>query len=29
MNRNEIEEILKEKVRNENYYEMMELLKGE
>ena len=27
MNRNEIEDILKEKIKNENYYEMMELLK--
>ena len=27
MNRNEIEEILREKIKNENYYEMMELLK--
>ena len=29
MNRNEIEEILKEKIRNENYYEMLELLKSD
>ena len=29
MDRNEIEEILKEKIRNENYYEMLELLKSD
>ena len=27
MNRSEIEEILKEKIKSENYYEMVELLK--
>ena len=29
MNRNEIEEVLKEKIKNENYYEMLELLKND
>ena len=29
MNREEIEEILKKKINNENYYEMLELLRSD